>query len=172
MHKVFLCLFALSILACTPTQKKASNEGHTLVILGNQEVFYQQNLLTLDDLDTYLKDFGHEILNIQINQFVSIGDVTDVTEKLRELSIKRITISDKSTFTILHFEIIGDGNIMINDEVISLSALESNLGAINTDKKLFSFISIKDGAPMGDVMFAKKLIHRNLKHVKYKKADS
>ena len=173
MKNVLLFLLTLSLISCSSIDQEASPDRSTLMVLGNGKVFYQENLLSIDELDTYLTDFDEGVLHIQLERFVSTGDVTDVTNKLRELSVKKITISEKSSFKVYHFEIIGDGKIVINDEVMSLSALESNLKVIDTQKELYSFVSIKNDAPMGDVMFAMRLIHKNnTAIVKIKKADS
>lgn len=178
MKKWGVLILLITCVACSSSDIKESvvDTEPVLLILGDGNLFWEQNFFSVEELPDILNQTDIETLHLDMVDYVSVGAVHDVTEALRKASIYKISFSGESPYNIIQLNLIGDGEVTINKRKrISLSALHSHLSAVEADDKTFAFLSIEDGdeVTVGDVSHTRDLLMENgLNRIHFKKAGS
>lgn len=139
----------------------------TLVALEDGGVFYGNKIIPVASLcdeisSKYTSD--NTSFKIELSEYVTTGEVLDIIQALQNASFQKIIISEDLSLKILQLELIGNGEVVIDDNQISISALHSHLVVLDRNKEIKAFLSTREQTSAEDVFFTQRMLAKN--HIK------
>lgn len=103
MKKLGFLILLVTCVACAPSDIKESviDTEPVLLVLGDRNLFFEQKIFSVEELPDILNATEAKTLHLDVVDYVSVGDVHDVTETLRKASMYKISFSGESSYDVI-----------------------------------------------------------------------